>query len=186
MVLLVKSFVCLRLLNVFASLLGFPLPCLGTRWQCPRIKTSSCSRLRINQHSALDLVWKEPPRNPSPPGLHQWECNMNSHLSSHDRHGQGDNTDPWMQPVDSHTFQIIDTFVISLETKIAFLWEQAKKTHGSNRCNPFLLTRNKDSTLLAVFAIFRTFDMGLGKFPKISPERIQVRFSTSYVEVITV
>ena len=38
---------------------------------------------------------------------------------------------------------------------------------------------------MAVFAIFRTFDMGLGKFPKISPERIQVRFSTGYVEVIT-
>ena len=38
---------------------------------------------------------------------------------------------------------------------------------------------------MAVFAIFRTFDMGLGKFPKISPERIQVRFSTDYVEVIT-
>ena len=56
---------------------------------------------------------------------------------------------------------------------------------GLIRCNPFLLTRNKDSTLLAVFAIFRTFDMGLGKFPKISPERIQVRFSTGYVEVIT-
>ena len=35
------------------------------------------------------------------------------------------------RPVDSHTFQTIDTFVTSLETKIAFLWEQAKKTHGS-------------------------------------------------------
>ena len=38
---------------------------------------------------------------------------------------------------------------------------------------------------LGGFAIFRSFDMGLGKFPKISPERIQVRFSTGYVEVIT-
>ena len=46
--------------------------------------------------------------------------------------------------------------------------------------------QKKEFFLQAVSAIFVPLNSGLDKFPKISPERIQVRFSTGYVEVITV